>query len=250
MKISIITPSYNSEKTIARTIESVIAQNYSNLEYIIIDGLSTDKTKDIVMSYKNRLNIMFISEKDTGIYDAMNKGIKIATGEIIGILNSDDYYISSDIFSTVSESFENDSTDAVYGDISYFSNDENKTIRYWKSGTYEENKLNKGWIIPHPSLFLKKSVYAECGFFNTDFKIAGDYEFILRILKIYKIRVKYIPKAFTRMYNGGFSGLSLKQRIKGWKEIKKAWIVNNFKIPLLLILRRLFFKFDQYMYLK
>lgn len=249
MKISIITPTYNSAKMISRTIESVISQNYIDLEYIVVDGWSSDGTDNIVLSYKDKLNIKFISEKDNGIYDAMNKGIKMATGDIIGILNSDDFYNDNSVLSDVARNFEDPKIDAVYGDISYFSNDINKVTRYWKTGEYKERKLNNGWAIPHPSLFLRKSVYDKCGLFNLDFKIVADYEFILRILKIYKISVKYVPKVFVRMYAGGASG-RLNTKINIWKELKKAWIVNGLETPICFIFRRIISKLSQYFILK
>ena len=247
MKISLITPSYNSARTIARTIESVIAQNYPDLEYIIIDGVSSDNTKDIISSYKDKINIKFISEPDKGIFDAMNKGIKMSTGEVVGILNSDDFFDNENVLATISEVFNDKTTDAVYGDIKYFSKDVNKVNRYWQTGEYKEYKLNNGWSIPHPALFVHKSVYDKCGLFNPDFKLAGDYEFVLRILKIYKINTKYIPKTFVKMYSGGTSGGSLKQRIKGWKELHKAWKVNHLDIPSFFVVRRLLSKLGQFL---
>ena len=246
MKISIITPTYNSAKTIARTIESVISQNYSDLEYIIIDGLSSDNTKDIVSNYQSKIDIKFISEKDNGIYDAMNKGINLATGEIIGILNSDDFFDNNKALSTIAENFSDSKVEAVYGDIKYFSNDANKIKRYWKAGEYKESKLDNGWIIPHPALFIRKSVYDKCGLFNTNLKIAADYEFILRLLKINQINIKYIPETFVRMYNGGTSGNNLKQRIKGWQELKKAWKMNKLPPPRFFIIRRIISKINQF----
>jgi glycosyltransferase involved in cell wall biosynthesis len=247
MKISIITPTYNSGKTLARTIESVITQNYSDLEYIIIDGLSSDNTKDIVSSYQ-KINIKIVSEKDNGIYDAMNKGVKIATGEIISILNSDDFFDNDNVLKTISDAFIDSKIDAVYGDIKYFDDDINKTTRYWKAGEYKESKLNNGWIIPHPALFVRKSVYDKYGLFNTDLKIAADYEFILRILKVHKINVKYIPTVFVRMYNAGTSGKNFKQRMKGWKEMKKAWLMNSLKTPKFFITRRIINKLSQFIF--
>lgn len=248
MKLSIITPSYNSAKTIARTIDSVLAQSYPDLEYIIIDGASTDSTRDIVLSYQDKLNIKFISELDKGIYDAMNKGVKLATGEIIGILNSDDLFDNDKVLSSISEAFKDQTVDAVYGDIKYFSDDVNQIKRYWRAGEYQEKNLSNGWIIPHPSLFLRKAVYDKYGSFNIDFKIAGDYEFILRLLKIHKINVKYLPTVLVRMYDGGTSGSSLEQRKKGWKELKRAWTVNNLPVPQFFILRRVLFKVSQLLF--
>lgn len=246
MTLSLITPSYNSAKTIARTIDSVIAQNYSDLEYIILDGASTDDTLKIIASYQDKINIRLVSERDNGIYDAMNKGIKIATGDIIGILNSDDLFNSGEVIKTVADAFADAEIDAVYGDIKYFADDINKITRYWRAGEYKENKLNNGWIIPHPALFLRRSVYEKAGLFNTDFKIAGDYEFMLRILKIHQIKVKYIPEVFVKMYDGGKSAESIDQRKRGWQELKNAWLVNNMAVPKLFIFRRLLFKFSQY----
>jgi len=247
MKISIITPTYNSTKTISRTIESIIMQDHSDIEYIIIDGNSSDLTLNLVLSYKNKLNIRYISEKDNGIYDAMNKGIKMATGDIIGILNSDDFYENKNVLSDIVEAFNNPKVDAVYGDISYFAEDTNKVTRYWKAGEYKESNLNNGWTIPHPALFLRKSVYDKYGLFNIDLKTAADYEFILRMIKINNIQVKYIPKVFTRMFNGGNSGQSFKQRMKGWKDLRKSWKINDLKTPPFFIFRRILFKVFQYL---
>ncbi len=248
MKISLITPTYNSDKTIARTIDSIIAQNYSDLEYIIIDGASSDKTLEIINSYQRKINIKLISEQDKGLYDAMNKGVKLATGEIVGILNSDDLFKSDNVLSIITEAFNNENIDAVYGDITYFAENEKVIKRYWHSGAYREGNLNNGWIIPHPALFLRKSIYNRFGLFDIDFKIAGDYEFILRLLKKYKINLKYVPQVFVNMYEGGISGNNLEQRKKGWLELKKAWVVNGFKVPNLFILRRVLFKISQFIF--
>ena len=247
MKISVITPTYNSAKTISKTIDSILIQSYKNIEYIVVDGGSTDGTQDIVFKYGNKIDLKFISENDRGIYDAMNKGVKLATGDIVSILNSDDFYAAEDILSLVVENF-NNNLDAIYGDISYFFDNYDRVTRLWKPGIYKENKLNHGWSIPHPSLFLRKSIYDNYGLFNLDFKIAADYEFILRVLKIYKIKTKYIPRVFVRMYSRGSSGSNLKQRIKGWKELKKAWKINNLKFPKFLILRRIFSKIFQFIF--
>jgi glycosyltransferase involved in cell wall biosynthesis len=251
MKISIITPTYNSAKTIEDTIQSIVVQNYPDLEYIIIDGGSTDNTKEIIFNYQNKIKIKYISEPDEGIYDAMNKGIKIATGDIIGILNSDDLYYDKNILQNIDNIFKSDKAiDAVYGDLIYVDRkDINKKTRYWKAGEYNENKLNWGWIIPHPTFFVKKEIYEKKEkIFNTSFSIAGDYELILRLLKINKIRVKYIPEILIRMRNQGTSGNSLKQRIKGWKEIRKAWKINNLKIPKFFILKRITKKISQFLH--
>ena len=245
MKISLITPSYNSAVTIAHTVESIITQNYSDLEYLIIDGGSKDDTAKIVASYQDKIKINFISEPDRGIYDAMNKGIRMASGEVIGILNSDDIFYDNNVLSSIANAFADKKIEVVYGDIKYFSDDINKIKRYWKTGEYKSGKLNNGWIIPHPALFVRKSVYERCGLYNIDFKIAGDYEFILRILKKYHLNLKYLPQVFVKMFDGGVSGRNLKQRNEGWKELKKAWAVNDLPLPKLFIFRRVLSKISQ-----
>lgn len=248
MKISLITPTYNSASTITRTIDSVIAQNYIDLEYIIIDGASSDNTQEIVLSYQDRIKINFVSEPDSGIYDAMNKGVRLASGDVIGILNSDDLFAAENILETVEEAFKDSKIEAVYGDIKYFSSDVNQVNRYWRTGEYRDSKLSNGWIIPHPTLFLKKSVYDKFGLYNTDFKIAGDYEFILRILKSKQVVLKYVPEVFIKMFDGGVSGRNLEQRNKGWQELKQAWLVNNLKVPRFFIVRRVLFKISQLLF--
>ncbi|MFH1233608.1 MAG: glycosyltransferase family 2 protein [Patescibacteria group bacterium] len=248
MKISIITPCFNSARTIRQTIESIINQTYKDLEYIIIDNCSTDETLDIINEYQVKFHFTFLSEPDKGLYDAMNKGLRLATGEIVGILNSDDLFYSNKTLTKVAQTFDaNTKIDAVYGDLIYFkNNDINKIIRYWRAGEYNEKRLNNGWIIPHPALFIKKNFYANHSkWFNPDFKLAGDYEMILRFLKIYKMRVKYLPEILTKMRAGGVSDQNLKQRQLGWRELKKAWIINNLKLPFLFIIRIIIFKIHQ-----
>jgi glycosyltransferase len=248
MKFSIITVSYNSCETIKTTIDSVVSQKQSGLEYIIIDGGSTDGTLDIIKEYQAKFPITLVSGPDNGLYDAMNKGLRLASGEIVGILNSDDLFFDNDILSEVAHVFAVDAEiDAVYGDLAYFKNDDiNKVVRYWRVGEYSEKKLNNGWIIPHPTLFIKASFYdSHPQWFKPDFKLAGDYEMILRFLKIYKMRVKYLPKTLVRMRVGGLSGRDLKQRRLGWQELCLAWKANNLKVPYLFIIRRVVSKFSQ-----
>lgn len=249
MKISIITPTFNSERTVSDTIESIFFQTHKDIEYIIIDGLSRDKTLSIISDYQQKFNIKLISEKDSGLYDAMNKGVKLASGDIVGILNSDDYYYSEEVLGKVNKIFESDpSISAVYGDILYIDNDDkNKETRYWKSGKYNEKKLRSGWIIPHPSLFVKREVYCSLDkIFDTSLRLAADYELILRLLKIKKIKVYYSPEILVKMRNGGHSASSLKQRMKGWKELCQAWRINGLKPPFLFIPRRVLGKLWQY----
>ena len=245
-KISIVIPTYNSAKTLEQTLQSILSQTYSDVEIIVIDGKSSDGTVDIIKKYSDRITY-WVSERDGGIYDAMNKGITRATGDIIGILNSDDFYASSDVLTKVCRTFSRGQYDVCYGDIVYVNAfDSTRIVRRWVSGVYKENKLASGWVIPHPALFVKKSVYEKCGLFRTDFRIAGDYEFILRILKVFHTIPTYISETFVCMREGGASARSLLQRRIGWNELKKAWTVNNLKIPHFFILRRVFFKLPQF----
>lgn len=248
MKISIITPSFNSTGTIEKTIESVLNQSHKDLEYIIIDGASTDGTKEIIEKYKKIFPIIYISEKDQGIYDAMNKGLKLATGDIIGILNSDDVFKDEKTLSKIANCFQTEKEiDACYGDLEFFeSSDLNKVVRFWRAGEYQEKKLNNGWIIPHPTFFARRVVYEKFGFFRPEFKLAGDYELLLRFLKINKIKTAYLPEVLTKMRVGGVSGHNFKQRQRGWQELKQAWEVNNLKLPRFFIIRRILFKIKQF----
>lgn len=242
MKISIIIPTYNSEKTITDTLESIKNQTYKDVEVIVVDGLSKDKTLEIVKGFSDKINIKIISEKDDGLYDAMNKGIKIASGDIVHILNSDDYYTKDSVLETIVNVFtKNKETEMLYGDIEYFDKDNKKNItRTWKTGEYSDIKLNGGWIIPHPALFLRRSLYERVdNIFDTRLKIAADYEFILRFLKVYKIKPFYLPEILVSMRTGGVSDGNLSSKMKGWKEIRKSWTLNGMSVPRFLIIRRL-----------
>ena len=232
MKISLITICYNSCKTIARTIESVLAQNDIQLEYLIIDGASKDNTVSIVESYRSQFeekgfSYIVKSEPDNGIYDAMNKGVKLANGDIIGILNSDDYYAESDILSTVESSFEKYKTDILYGNLLYVKN--NKPFRYWKSGKLKSFK--SGWMPPHPAFFVKKDVYEKYGLFRLDCGTAADYELMLRFLEKNKASSIWIDKLFTYMDAGGASSANLTAYKKAHANDKKAWICNELHRP-------------------
>lgn len=227
MKISIITIAFNSEETIEETIQSVIAQDYSNIEYIVIDGGSTDGTMSIVEKYLDKLAVV-VSEPDKGIYDAMNKGVSLATGELIGILNSDDIYANNSVVSSiVTKVADNDS---VYADLVYVDrNNTDKVTRYWKSGEYKLGLFRKGWMPPHPTFFLKKKCYDEFGTYNLSLKSAADYELMLRMLHKNKISVVYLPEVITKMRVGGQSNVTLKNRLKANKEDRLAWKINNLK---------------------
>jgi glycosyltransferase involved in cell wall biosynthesis len=229
-KISIVTVTFNSEKTLKDTIESVIAQKYNNIEYIIIDGSSSDATIDIVKSYGNKVS-KFISEKDNGIYDAMNKGLKLATGDVVGILNSDDVYFDNEVIEKVIERFKKDGSDSVYGDLYYVKEDNvNEVVRYWKSSILEQESFAKGWHPPHPTFFVKKDIYNKYGYFDLNMKVSADFELMLRFLEKYKISTCYLSKVIVRMRVGGESNRNIKNIITGNASILKSFDKNNIKV--------------------
>lgn len=230
MKISIITVCYNSEKTIKDTLESVLKQTYTNYEYLIIDGKSKDDTLKIVKSYEKKFKgkLKYISEKDKGLYDAMNKGIKLATGDIVGIINSDDVLAKEDAFEKIVKRFEETDCDGTYSDLYILDCDtmtkiERKFIS--KKGNY---KL--GWYPPHPTLYLKKEVYDKYGLYNQDYRIAADYDFMIRIMKD-KVKLSYIKDVLVHMRSGGKSTDGLKGYKKSFKESIKVLKSNKIKFP-------------------
>jgi len=247
VKISIITVVYNNDKTIKSAIKSVLTQSYSNIEYVIIDGGSSDKTVNIIDEYKEQLGY-FISEKDKGIYDAMNKGIKAATGDVIGILNSDDLYQDATVIESVMNQFiQNPTLDIVYGDLVYVNSDNvDKVVRNWKSNSYHNNFFDNGNVPPHPSLFVNKRIYEEAGLFNLDFKLAADYEFMLRIFKKHNFKSKYINKIIVKMRLGGATNQSFSNIKKQNIEILKAWKHNHLKLPFLLMPLRIIKRLIQF----
>ena len=225
MKLSIITASYNSEATIKDTLESVNKQSYTDIEHIIVDGGSKDATLELVKTIGKRVVVM-ISEPDKGIFDAYNKGLKLVNGDVIGFLNSDDFYYSSDVLENVMREFDDPSVDAVYGDLYYVDkNNVNKVTRVWKSRTYKKGLFTRSFHPAHPTLFLRKSVYEKVGLFNLTYRFAGDYEFMLRAFHLFEIKPIYLPKVFVRMRNGGATGGSLmsirKQNLENIRALKE-----------------------------
>lgn len=218
MKISIITVCYNSEKTIINTLDSLASQVDQNIEHIIVDGASTDSTLNIVKKFSHVAKL--ISEPDKGIYDAMNKGIKLASGDVIGTLNADDFYIDDLVLSEVAKVFEDESVGACFADLVYVSqNDTNKIVRYWKSQDYVTGLFKSGWMPAHPTFFARKNVYEKYGLFDLSYKIAADFELLFRLIEQNKIKTKYIPKVMVKMRLGGTTNKSLSNVIAQNKEI-------------------------------
>ena len=215
MKVSIVTVTYNSAQTLVDAMKSVLEQTYHDIEYIIVDGASTDSTIDIIRQYepqfKNRLK--WISEKDDGIYDAMNKGIQLATGDVVGVLNSDDYFTSSDVIARMVAAFR-DGADAVYGDVHFIHDGEpNKCIRYYNSKHFRPFWLRFGFMPAHPSFYCRRGVYERAGYYKTDYAIGSDYEMMVRLFKVHHINARYIPMDFVTMRTGGASTRNVQSRL-------------------------------------
>jgi glycosyltransferase len=245
-KVSIITVCFNSDLTIEDTIISVVSQNYDNIEYIIVDGASTDNTLSIVNKYQDSI-AKIVSEKDNGLYDAINKGISLATGDIIGILHADDFYVNDSVINKVADVFSQKKVQTVYGDLQYVQRDDvAKVTRNWKSGAYTHGMFCKGWMPPHPSFFVLKECYEKYGVFNTALRSAADYEMMLRLLHKHRCTTYYIPEVLVKMRVGGKSNVSILNRIRANREDKKAWIINGLKPGLFTFIRKPLSKLGQF----
>jgi glycosyltransferase involved in cell wall biosynthesis len=229
VKISIITATWNSAATIENAILSVASQGYSNLEHIIVDGNSSDATLPIVFRYEHLIDKL-VSEPDHGIYDAMNKGIFLSTGEVIGILNSDDFYANPHVLEKVSRVFEDKSIDTSYGDLIYVDpTNVNRITRYWKASAHHPRSFYQGWMPPLPTFFVRRSVYDKYGYFNVALGTAADYELTLRLLLKHKVSTTYIPEVLVHMRAGGASNASLKSRLATIQMANLSWQVNDLK---------------------
>jgi glycosyltransferase involved in cell wall biosynthesis len=213
MKISIITVCYNSESTIRDAIASVLGQDYPDVEYIIVDGNSKDGTVEIIKSFDKQIS-HWISEPDQGIYDAMNKGIALATGDVVGILNSDDFYFDNNILSKVVEAFRDERIDSVFGDLVFVHPDNlDKVVRTYSSKDWHPDKFARGYMPAHPTFFVRRKYYEQHGRFKTDYKIAADYEMLIRLLYVHKLKYKYLPLTMVKMRKGGVSSNGIKSTI-------------------------------------
>jgi glycosyltransferase involved in cell wall biosynthesis len=225
-RISLITVTYNASDHLRDCLDSVREQDV-DVEHILIDGASTDATLNILEQHQDHLAHV-ISEKDEGMYHAINKGIKLATGDVIGILNADDCYFSNDTLSKVADAFSDEDVDAVYGDLVYVNrNNTEKVVRTWRSGEYRPRKFYQGWMPPHPTFFVRSWVYEQYGLFNPELGTAADYELMLRMLLKHGIHAAYIPEVLVKMRSGGMSNQSLKNRLKANLMDRKAWTVND-----------------------
>lgn len=209
IKISVITAVYNNRETIVAALESALAQTDVDLELVVIDGGSTDGTLDLLRSYSHQLDVL-VSEPDGGIYDALNKGIRCATGEVVGFLHSDDLFADTSVLSQIASAFADPAVGAVYGDLVYVRRDSpDRVVRYWRAGEFSWHNLSKGWMPPHPTLYVRRSIYERVGMFDISYRIAADYDFILRLLVREKPNVQYIPQVLVKMRVGGASNCTL-----------------------------------------
>lgn len=242
MLFSVITVSYNSASTIKKTVDSVLSQQMSDFEFIIVDGCSTDNTTEVVRSYTDK-RIKFLSEPDNGLYDAMNKGLTFASGKYIAILNSDDVYVDSSVLMDVAKRFEESQAEVVAGDLYYFKNDVKKKTRRYNCGEYKSKKQWKaGWHPPHPSTFFAKSVYERYGNFDVTFPIAADYDFMFRTLYINNCSFAKIPRALVAMREGGESTRNLNSYFRANCEVLKVWKKYHLTLPMFFIIRKIFCK--------
>jgi len=228
VKISIITVCFNSADTIEDTIQSVLGQDHPNLEYIIVDGGSTDGTLDVLTRYRGRI-AQCISEPDEGIYDAMNKGVRAAEGELVGFLNADDMYADDRVISEVVAAAEAGEFDGVYGDLLYVRRDDaSKVVRYWKAGEYLPGAFRHGWVPPHPTFFCRRRLFEEFGYFDAMYRIAGDFELMLRLIAKQRIDVAYIRRPLVRMRVGGRAN-TIRGVLCGNREILHAFAANGLR---------------------
>lgn len=246
MKISVVTVTFNSGETVRDTIESVLSQEYSNYEYLVIDGGSKDNTVDIIKEYESRFGgrMRWISEKDKGMYDGINKGIRMATGDVVGIINSDDFYHRTDIFDIIAKAFEdNKDIQAIYGDVRFVNPDNlNKTVRYYSSKRFKPWKFRWGWMPAHPSFFTYKENFEKYGYYQYDYHIAADYELLIRHFYKNHVPAKYVPEDFMKMRTGGRSTNGWKANVLLNKEIVRACKENGIYTNMPMLFMKYFVK--------
>lgn len=226
MKISVITVAFNSASTIADTVRSVASQTYLDIEHFVVDGQSTDETVQLVQAHSHP-RLVLSSEPDDGIYDAMNKGLKRSTGDIIGFLNADDFFADDDVLSRVAEAFEDPGIEACFGDLVYVTEDNRKVVRHWKSRPYKNGSFARGWCPAHPTFYIRRSALERYGFFDLRYRLASDAEFMMRYLERGCVRSAYIPHVQVRMRVGGATNRSWSNIVRQNREIFHALRKNN-----------------------
>ena len=250
MKVSIITVVYNNRSTIRQAMESVLSQDYQDLEYILVDGASTDGTAEEIrrcMSDHPDRTFKFVSEPDNGIYDAMNKGIRMATGDIVGILNSDDFYVNNQVVSTVVKTLRKTGADSFYADIVVVKSDNvDKVIRYFSGGSFRPSRFAYGWMPPHPTMFIRRKCYAQYGLYKTDYEIAADFELVVRFFLKYGVTYTYFPQVMVKMRQGGVSTRNIRSNWILSKETVRACLENGVRTNIAKVLSKYFLKIWQY----
>ena len=244
MKISIITTSYNSQETIFETLKSVNSQSYNNIEHIIVDGESSDRTLEIVDKFDHVAQI--ISERDSGVYEAMNKGIRASSGDVIGFLNSDDYFFSNDIMKEYADGFRSLSNKIIFGDLQFISRDNKRRIRSWISSEFSEQKINFGWIPPHPTFYARKELFENYGGFDESLRFAADYDLMIRFLKVFPENNLYLKGYKVNMRYGGETTKNLSNIYSGNKEIISSLEKNGFKVSPFFLIKKFIYKISQF----
>lgn len=251
MKVTLITVCRNAAHVIAGSLESVLEQSHTDIELIVIDGASTDGTCDILATLvaapgKRGINTL-VSEPDKGIYDAMNKGLALATGDVIGFVNAGDMLMTRDTIAHVAAAFERSATDVIYGDIIMVDEkDIHKVHRTWLSGTYQRDNFKRGWMPPHVGTFIRRRVYEQFGQFNTSLRIAADYEILLRFIYVHRANALHLPEVLVRFRLGGMSNGSIKHVLRANREVRASWGLNGLRPPPLLVTRKLWSKVMQF----
>ena len=246
MKISVITVSFNSAATIADALTSVAEQNWPSVEHILVDGASTDATLEIANRYRGHLS-RIVSERDLGIYDAMNKGLRLATGDVVGFLNSDDMFADRNVLREYGEAFRDPAVDVCYGDLVYVSKDSpSRIVRHWKSRPFVAGAFSSGWVPPHPTFYARRSVFEEHGFFDLSMPLAADFELMYRFMNSRGVRTQYLPGLKVKMRLGGATNANLKNIIKQNIEIMRAMRLHGAPIGMRYVLGKVFDRVSQF----
>lgn len=244
-RISIVTVTRNSAATIEDTILSVATQSYPHVEHMIIDGASTDGTLDIINRHRDKFSMM-ISEPDGGIYDAMNKGSRLATGDVVGFLNADDVYSNANVLGEIADTFEDATVDACYGDLVYMDESLSRVVRYWRSRPYRDGLFEKGWMPAHPTFFVRRAVFERCGDFDPAFRLQSDFDLAMRFLSICKIKSVYLPKVLVKMRLGGVTNRSMANVIKGNIEAYRICRKNGLRVTPLFMVTKILSRVPQF----